>query len=71
MSRGTIAALILLLAGCVNPQVKELRDWAGTAKQQVKAGQMKWSDYYKGLYSRLAQLPDMQGRYSIYEEPTS
>lgn len=62
MFRGIVVALVLFLSGCVHPQVAQLRDWAGPAKEQAKAGQMKWSDYYKGLYSRVAELPEMQGK---------
>lgn len=62
MSRTVVVVLFALLAGCVHPQVAQLREWAVPAKEQAKAGQMKWSDYYKGLYSRIADLPEMQGK---------
>lgn len=62
MLRGIVVALVLVLAGCVHPQITQLRDWAEPAKEQAKAGQIKWSDYYKGLYSRVAELPEMQGK---------
>lgn len=62
MCRTIAIFLFALLAGCVHPQVVQLREWATPAKEQAKAGQMKWSDYYKGLYRRVAELPEMQGK---------
>ncbi|MCA3175831.1 MAG: hypothetical protein ING36_09880 [Burkholderiales bacterium] len=62
MFRRIVIALTLVLTGCVHPQVTQLNDWAGQAIEQAKAGHMKWSDYYKGLYNRVAELPEMQGK---------
>lgn len=57
-----IALLALFLSACIHPQVAQLREWANPAKEQAKAGNMKWSDYYKDLYSRVSALPEMQGK---------
>lgn len=54
--------LLLLLAGCVNPAVKEIQDWSATNKPLVESGQMKWSDYYKEIYSRFEKLPNTAGK---------
>lgn len=62
MRHTIVIFLFALLAGCVHPQVVQLREWAAPSKEQAKAGQMKWSDYYKGLYRRVAELPEMQGK---------
>lgn len=55
-----IVLLAVLLVGCVNPQVKELRDWTAAEKPRAERGEIKWSEYYKAAYSRLemTNLPD-------------
>jgi len=62
MKLSVIAAAALILLGCVHPQVAELKNWSNTAKSEAKAGDMKWSDYYKQLYERVDKLPEMQGK---------
>jgi hypothetical protein len=57
-----IVILALSVVGCANPKVKQLRDWSGSAKELARSGQMRWSDYYKGLYDRVVDLPEMQGK---------
>lgn len=59
-----VLALIVavFLFGCVNPQIREIQDWSDTNKPLVESGQMKWSDYYKEIYSRFERLPSMAGK---------
>ena len=40
-------------AGIPDQATKDLQAWAAPAKEEAKAGRMKWSDYYKGLYEKL------------------
>jgi len=46
----------VFIVGCAavpDQATKDLQAWATPAKEEAKAGRMKWSDYYKGLYERL------------------
>jgi hypothetical protein len=43
----------VFLYGCANQKTAEIQNWATTTKLEAKAGNLKWSEYYKGLYERL------------------
>ena len=48
-----------LLAGCGTAQwqqTSDLQSWAVGARTQAKAGEMKWSEYYKGLFKKLSEM---------------
>lgn len=55
--------LTLLLAGCAtntppakDPRVSSYWLWVNTQRPLAEAGQLKWSEYYKGLYDRYVAL---------------
>lgn len=52
-----VIAMLFLTTSCVAPGMREYQDWATTARPRAAAGQVKWSDYYKGLYARAQNLP--------------
>ncbi len=48
--------LVAGLLGCASAPDKastDLRSWAEPAIKEARAGNLPWSDYYKGLYERL------------------
>lgn len=48
---------LALLTGCATAnreKVAELQTWAAEARAQAKAGETKWSDYYKSLFKKLS-----------------
>jgi len=51
-------ALVALLAACANSQVREYSDWVQKAKNRAEHGELKWSEYYQGCFSRLAETPN-------------
>lgn len=54
-----LIAAILFLSGCVNlqtqSQMKEIYTWGIEHKAMAEKGDMKWSDYYQGMYDRIDQ----------------
>lgn len=67
----TVVIAAALLAGCASPQVRELSMWVAATKEQAVSGQIKWSDYYKQLYQRVANLPIGTGGKPKYMEASS
>jgi len=57
-----IVFLALFLAGCVNPAVKEVGNWAAVEKPRAERGEIKWSVYYKEFFSRIEKLPNIAGK---------
>jgi hypothetical protein len=52
---------VLLLAGlaaCASPQVRDYNEWVQNGRARAEHGDIKWSDYYQGCFSRLADLPN-------------
>ena len=47
---------MMVLAGCVSPQVREYTTWLNTNLELAKAGQIKWSDFYTQGYDRIKNL---------------
>jgi hypothetical protein len=50
--------LLALLAACATSQTKEYGDWRQQGKARAERGELKWSEYYRGCFSRLADLPN-------------
>jgi hypothetical protein len=56
----SVAVLTTIIAGCAspnrvaqsNPQMAELQFYVASNKPRAENGEMKWSDYYSGLYER-------------------
>jgi hypothetical protein len=58
-----LVLLILNLTACSYYQVKEYETWTKEGKLQAEHGELKWSEYYKGCFSRLAATPNrMDGK---------
>ena len=60
-------ALVVALAGCVNPAVKEFGDWSTANKARVTTGEIKWSDHYREAYKRLVAMPTIPGKADAME----
>ena len=56
------AVLVFMLSACVHPQVKELQEWSAIERAKAERGEIKFSDYYKSVYSRMEALPSMPGK---------
>lgn len=54
----SVIVLAVLLAACANSQVREYSDWVQKAKDRAEHGELKWSEYYQGCFSRLADTPN-------------
>lgn len=64
MTRITLAALAIL-AGCAGNQQKEVTELETHYKQTsaiAQAGDMKWSDVYRDMFSRVAKLEGTPGK---------
>jgi hypothetical protein len=53
-----LLVLMGLLAACTIYQVREYNYWVLQERVRAEQGEIKWSDYYKGCFSRLADLPN-------------
>src|SRR5450830_375595 len=51
-----ICFLVLFFVGCAQIQQHEASSYVSTNKPLAESGSMKWSDYYKGLYEKVAQI---------------
>ena len=56
------ALVAVLLGGCASPQVKAVNEYAKSNLPLAKSGEIKWSDYYKGVYDRLLSVESRPGR---------
>jgi hypothetical protein len=50
--------LAVLLVACAYPQAKDYSDWMQQGKVSAERGELKWSEYYLGCFSRLADMPN-------------
>lgn len=57
MKRAIAFVCVLMLCGCGIKQAYEFKDWNEGALAMAESGDLKWSDYYKDRYDRLAKLP--------------
>jgi hypothetical protein len=60
----------LVLGGCAvlnTPESRsaQLAGWERLYLKQAEAGELKWSDYYKGLYAHFYFIPELPG-YDLY-----
>lgn len=53
-----LIAAALFLSGCTAPSVRDYNSYISTNGPLARSGQMQWSDYLKGVYAKLAALPD-------------
>ena len=72
MKKHLVPALVVALAlsGCASSQMNDLNAWAATALPQAKAGDIKWSDYYKTLFDKLSAIPSHPDK-GIYMQMSS
>ena len=52
-----IFVIVYLLVGCATQQQLEFKTWNATTEARAKAGDVKWSDYYKGVFERVKEFP--------------
>jgi len=50
------AVLVLALSACANPQLDSYNLWMQSARERAERGEIKWSEYYQGCFSRLADV---------------
>lgn len=49
--------LVLTLSACANTQAEGYyNNWVRNARVQAERGEIKWSDYYQGCFSRLMEV---------------
>lgn len=48
--------MVFFLCSCANMQNNNVSKYAESNIKLAKAGEMKWSDYYKGLYDELSKI---------------
>ncbi len=58
MFRFILLCLLATLAGCANSQLGRYHQWAQDGLERVERGDLKWSAYYEGCFSRLLNVPD-------------
>jgi uncharacterized protein YceK len=71
MKKLLIAAAVLILAGCAEIETQKIMQWAEPARAEARAGTMLWSDYYTGLYDRIAAIQAPIGGKGFYLQATS
>lgn len=49
--------LVLALSACANLQLEGYNNWVQNARVQAERGEIKWSEYYQGCFSRLVEVP--------------
>lgn len=50
--------LVALLTACASYQMREYSDWVQQGRIRAEHGELKWSEYYRGCFSRLADTPN-------------
>ena len=53
-----VITIMGLLVACTPQSVRDFNSYVATNGPLARSGQMKWSDYFKGVYAKLALLPD-------------
>lgn len=53
-----LIAAAVVLSGCTAQSVRDYNSYVATNSPLAMSGQMQWSDYLKGVYTKLAALPD-------------
>lgn len=49
-------SLALVLAACANPQLDSYNFWVKNARERAERGEIRWSEYYQGCFSRLVDV---------------
>jgi len=61
--------MLLALGGCAantyDSRSAQLAYWSNHYEKQAAAGDLKWSEYYKGLYAHFFFIPELPG-YDLY-----
>lgn len=47
--------------------MREMRQWSEQNKALARSGAIQWSDYYRELFSRLSNMPDMSRKAELME----
>lgn len=55
MKKLLLVCLISTLFGCAQMQYQHVNQYASTNLPLAKSGEMKWSDYYKGLFTEISK----------------
>lgn len=51
-----VVCLALALSACANPQLESYNLWMQSARERAERGEIKWSEYYQGCFSRLVDV---------------
>lgn len=51
-----VMAMVLAISACANPQLEDYTLWLQNARVRAERGEMKWSEYYQGCFSRLVDV---------------
>ncbi len=63
MIRMVGVVLVLMLAACVSTQANDYGEWVKSGRARAEQGELKWSDYYQGCFSRLsASTNEVKGK---------